>query len=164
MSKHKADFTRRVEVGLSRVKSEIDSLTDWLNDQVRKQVVKPVNERLEAFKAKINKFYSHKVTRDTFEVEESKSALKKFAVQYIIKGKSGYDPKRFLSAVKESVENLLKNNSQTKVKIILRCKMERTDIKTGDVVSQVADFHSNIKVNLEGTDVSELYESAVDKC
>ena len=138
LSKHKADFTRRVEVGLSRVKSEIDSLTDWLHDQVREQVVKPVNERLEAFKAKINKLYSHEVTRDTFEVEESKSlksALKKFAVQYIIKGKSGYDPKRFLSAVKESIENLLKNNSQTKVKIILRCKMERTDIKTGDVVS-----------------------------
>ena len=32
LSKYKADFTRRVEVGLSRVKSEIDSLTDWLND------------------------------------------------------------------------------------------------------------------------------------
>ena len=156
LSKYKADFIRRAEV----VKSEIDSLTDWLNDQVRKQVVKPVNERLEAFKSKINKLYSRK---DTFEIEESKSALKKFAVQYIIKGKSGYDPKRFLSMVKESVENLLKNNSQTKVKMILTCMMERTDIKTGDVVSQVADFHSNITVNLEGTDVSELYESAVDK-
>ena len=162
LSKYKADFTRRIEVGLSRVKSEIDSLTDWLNDQVRKQVVKPVNEKLEAFKAKINKLYSNKDTRDTFEVEESKSALKKFAVQFIIKSKSGYDPKRFLSAVKESVENLLKNNSQTKVKMILTCMMESTDIKTGDVVSQVADFHSNITVNLEGTDVSELYESAVD--
>ena len=84
-------------------------------------------------------------------------------MQYIIKGKSGYDPKRSLSAVKESVENLLKNNSQTKVKMILTCMMERTDIKTGDVVSQVADFHSNITVNLEGTHVSELYEPAVDK-
>ena len=163
LNKYKADFTRRVELGLSRVKSEIDSLTDWLNDQVRKQVVKPVNEKLEAFKAKINKLYDNKDTRDTFEVEESKSALKKFAVQYIIKGKSGYDPKRFLSAVKESVKNLLKNNSKTKVKMILTCIMERTDIKTGDVVSQVADFHSNITVNLEGIDVSEQYESAVDK-
>ena len=163
MSKYKADFTRRVELGLSRVNSEIDYLTDWLNDQVRKQVVKPMNERLEAFKAKINKLYSNKNTRDTFEVEESKSALKKFAVQYIIKGKSGYDPKRFLSAVRGSVENLLKNNSQTKIKMILTCMMERTDIKTGDVVSQVAVFHSNITVNLEGIDVSEQYESAVDK-
>ena len=61
------------------------------------------------------------------------------------------------------VENLLKNNSQTKVKMILTCMMERTDLKTDDVVSQVADFHSNITVNLEGTDVSELYEFAVDK-
>ena len=127
---------------------------------MRKQVVKPVYERLKAFKSKINKLYSRK---DTFEVEESKSALKKFAVQYIIKGKGGYDPKRFLSAVKESVENLLKNNSRTKVKMILTCMMDRTDIKTGDVVSQAADFHSNTTVNLEGTDVSELYESAVDK-
>ena len=130
---------------------------------MRKQVVKPVNEKLEAFKATINKLYSNKDTRDTFEVKESKSALKKFAVQYIIKGKSGYDLKRFLCAVKESVENLLKNNSQTKVKMILTCMMERTDIKTGDVVSQVADFHSNTTVNLEGIDVSEQYELAVDK-
>ena len=68
---------------------------------MRKQVVKPVNEKLEACKAKINKLYSNKDTRDTFEVEESKSALKKFAVLYMIKGKSGYDPKRFFSAVKE---------------------------------------------------------------
>ena len=165
-SECKSDFTRRVEVGLSRFKSEIDSLTDWLNNQVRKQVVKPVIEKLKAFKAKINKLHSIKVTRDardTFEVEESKSALKNFAVQYIIKGKSGYNPKRFLSAVKESVKNLLKNNSQTKVKMILTCMMERTDIKSGDVVSKAADFRSKIKVNLVGTDVSELYESAVDK-
>ena len=68
LSKYKADFTRRVEVGLSKVKSEIDSLTAWLNDEVRKQVVKPVNEKLEAFTAKINKLYSNKETRDTFEV------------------------------------------------------------------------------------------------
>ena len=130
---------------------------------MRKRIVKPLYERLEAFKSKINKLYSIQDTPDTFEVEEGMSALKKFAVQYIIKGKRSYDPKRFLSVVSESVENLLKNNIQTKVKMILTGMMDRTDIKTGDVVSQVADFHSNITVNLEGKDVSELYESVVDK-
>ena len=71
LSKCKADFTRRVEVGLSRVKSEIDSLTDWLNDQVRKQLVKPVNEKLEAFKATINKLYSNKDTRDNLKLKKA---------------------------------------------------------------------------------------------
>ena len=47
--------------------------------------------------------------------------------------------------------------------MILTYVMERTDIKTGNVVSQVADFHSNTTVNLEGIDVSEQYELAVDK-
>ena len=47
--------------------------------------------------------------------------------------------------------------------MILTCMMERTDIKTGDVVSQAADFHSNTTVNLEGIDVSKQYESVVDK-
>ena len=47
--------------------------------------------------------------------------------------------------------------------MILTYMMEVTDKKTGDVVLQVADFHSNTTVNLEGRDVSELYESAVDK-
>ena len=162
-SEYKFDFTRRVEVGLSRFKSEIDSLTNWLNDQVRRQVVKPLNEKLEAFKAKINKLYSIKDTRDTFEVEESKSALKKFAEQYRIKGKSGYDPKSFLSAAKQTVANHLKNNNQTKVKMIFTCMMEKIDIKIGDIVSQAADFHSNTTVNLEGIELSEQYESAVDK-
>ena len=40
--------------------------------------------------------------------------------------------------------------------------MERIDIKTGDAVSQAADFLSNTTVNLEGIELSEQYESAVD--
>ena len=71
---------------------------------MRKQVVKPVKERLEAFKSKINKLYGIKDTRDASEVEESKLTLKKFAIKYRIKGKGSYDPKRSLSAVKETVE------------------------------------------------------------
>ena len=39
-----------------------------------------------------------------------------------------------MDAAKETVINLLENNRQTKVKLILKCIMERTEIKTGEVL------------------------------
>ncbi|WAR30902.1 hypothetical protein MAR_033444 [Mya arenaria] len=41
--------------------------------------------------------------------------------------------------------------------------MERTSILTGDVISEPASFHSHIEVNLEGTDVSNLYTTMTDR-
>ena len=40
----------------------------------------------------------------------------------------------------------------------LKCVMERHDIKTGEVVFNLPYFHSGTEVNLEGTDVNDLYQ------
>jgi len=47
----------------------------------------------------------------------------------MITGKDGYDPDSFMNAAKETVINLLENSRQTKVKLILKCIMKRTEIK-----------------------------------
>lgn len=47
--------------------------------------------------------------------------------------------------------------------MILTCKMQRTDKKIGEEISQVAEFYSKREVNLDGIVIREQYESAVDK-
>jgi len=95
--------------------------------------------------------------KDTFDVVETKSALQAFAKEYMITGRDGYDPDSFMDAAKETVINLLENNPQTKVKLILKCIMERTEIKTGEVIAKEAAFSSEKEVNLESTDADEIY-------
>ena len=69
--------------------------------------------------------------RDTlFQPTQSKSALKKFAVRYGIKGLNEYDPESFLLNSKLPITHLMINTRQTKVKLILSCMMEKVDLKS----------------------------------
>ena len=71
--------------------------------------------------------------KDAFDVEETKSALGEFVKEYVITSRDVYDPDSFMDAAKETVIKLQENSRQTKVKLILKCIMERTEIKTGEV-------------------------------
>ena len=55
----------------------------------------------------------------SFQLTESKSALKKFAIRYRSDGKDWFDPDLFLVNAKQSITNLLIDRRQTKVKLIL---------------------------------------------
>ena len=61
-----------------------------------------------------------------------------------IDGVDGYIPMSFLSAVRTEVTNLLLDSKQTKVKMVLYCKMERTDLSTGETAETTAPFASRI--------------------
>ena len=96
--------------------------------------------------------------RDTsFQLKESKSALKKFAIQYRINGSNAYEPESFLLNSKQPITNLMINSGQTKVKFILSCMMEKVDLKSGEVIANEAAFHSKTEVILESTDCNELF-------
>ena len=101
--------------------------------------------------------------KQLYELKESKSALRKFTMQYVIEGRAGYDPESFMADVKRSVINFLRNNRRTKIKLILRCNMEKNNISTGEVITHKTSFHSKPEVNLEGTDVDDLYNTMVDR-
>ena len=73
-------------------------------------------------------------------MKESKSALKKFAMQYRIDGKDWIDLDLFLVNAKESIINLLINRRQTKVKLILSRMMENVDLKDSEVIAKEAAF------------------------
>ena len=99
--------------------------------------------------------------RQSFEVGESDSALRKFTRVYTINGIEGYDARRFLQDARQNITNVLRNNQGTKVKTVLRCNMERGS-NSGTVIQPDA-FHSNIEVNLDGTDEKELYDTMVER-
>ena len=86
-------------------------------------------------------------------LKESKSALKKFAIQYLIKGLN----ESFLLNSNCPITNLMINTRQTKVKLILSCMMEKVDLKCGEVIAKEAAFHSKTEVNLESTNSNELF-------
>ena len=65
-------------------------------------------------------------------VEEKQSSFKGFTNQFTLEpsGNVTFDPESFFTAVKQKA--LAKIQTQTKVKIILRANMEKTDFKTGE--------------------------------
>ena len=101
-------------------------------------------------------------SRQPFKVRENNSALRNFARAYTVDGMVGYDARSFLDSVRENVTSVLRNNRRTKVKLILKCYMEKTSI-LGEIVIQPFAFHSNIEVNLDGTDEEELYITMTEK-
>ena len=115
-----------------------------------KEIPKSVSPNLKKLKKKIDDIY--KKTK-IFEVKESDSALRNFAKVYTIDGKEGFDPQSFMDGVHENMTELLRNNRNTKVKLILKCYM----ISEKENLIRDFPFHSNIEVNVEGTDENDIY-------
>ena len=68
----------------------------------------------------------------------------------------------FLQNARQNITNVLRNNRKTKVKLFFKCYMEKTSI-IGEQIIRPADFHSDIEVNLDGTDEDELYVTMVER-
>ena len=94
--------------------------------------------------------------RQSFEVRESNSALRDFARVYTVDGIEGFDARSFLDHVRENITRVLRNNRGTKVKLIFICYMEKPS-NIGETIIKEFGFHSNIHINLEGTDEDDIY-------
>ena len=71
----------------------------------------------------------------------------------------GFDELMFLQNARQNITDVLRNNRRTKVKLDFHCNMER--ITTGEI--KPSEFHSNIELNLDGTDEKELYDTMVER-
>ena len=111
----------------------------------------------------LSDYVKEELKERSFELKESKSALRRFTTQYVIEGRTRYDPQSFMLYARRVVIKLLRKNRKIKVKLILRCNMEKIIFSTGDVITEQAPFHSKAEVNLEGTDVDDLYEAMTDR-
>jgi len=90
-------------------------------------------------------------------VEEKQSSFRGFTNQFTLapSGNVTFDPDSFLTAVKRKVP--AKIQTQTKVKIILRAKMEKTDLQYGQSLVEEHQFRSKNELVLESTNKTELW-------
>ena len=139
----------------SFIEKTVETFSGWLNwlaESGKKYIPKPITSKLKNLKEKINKIFEGK----KFEVKTGDSALQNFVREFVIDGKNGYDPPTFFETVKNLILESFRENKNTKVKLVLNCKMQRTDLKTGKIIEVDAEFHSEIKTNVEETDEEEL--------
>ena len=114
------------------------------------------------------KYLRKAIERALYEHEEGnkieKSALNKFVTLHSFPGTPGISPPVYLNRVRTTIENLVTNNRNVKIRMCLICIMERISVKTEKGVEKVEDhkayFCSKTYNNLESTNSEEL----VGKC
>ena len=92
---------------------------------------------------------------------KEKSAFKNFTNQYVMYNtKANYEPIEFLAYAKPAILNIFKSNQNIKTMLYLHCLMQ--NIQSTKPVDFA--FHSkDLKLVLEGTDISELYNKMADE-
>ena len=117
-----------------------------LSQQLEKKVKKAVEEE-----------------KRIFTPIKEKSAFKKFAVQYVIKGDPTYDPITFLKSARFPMVDIMSKNRNIKVRLYLNCLMKRQVMEEFTEIKKFA-FHSiGLKIITESTDVNEIYLEMVDE-
>ena len=96
-----------------------------------------------------------------FTPRKELSAFRNYVDQYVIDGSDYKDALVFLSDAKPSIINVLDLNRGIKAILYLNCVMYK-QTNTG-IVRQEFAFHSAIKLILENTDISEVYNEMVDE-
>ena len=138
------------------VQRTINDFGNWLTGRVEpEQIPQVLNEITEPIR-------TNYPPRQPFEVRESNSALRNFARVYTVDGIEGVDARTFLGSVRENITRVLRNNRRTKVKLILKCMMERPST-LGETVIKPADFSSEIYINLNGTDEEDIYITMTER-
>src|ERR1043165_8546096 len=143
----------------SVAKKFVKDVAELFESYIPEKPKRIMNEKAKAFLTKVNDLFFQK--KPTIRV--IKKALNGTTTQYTVDGISGVDAESFLNTVKPQVIDLLEKNRQVKVRFVLTCDMERVDMKTGEVNVDQPHFSSKNAVNLDSTDVNEIYSNSVEK-
>ena len=88
------------------------------------------------------------------------SAFKNYTNQYVMYNKANYEPIEFLEYAKPAILNIFNSNRNIKTMLYLHCLMQNLESTTPKEFA----FHSeSLKLVLEGTDISELYNEMADE-
>ena len=121
MSKIKSCASWLVSHAPASIKNTLTSLTGKAWEGVKKIIVGSYKTETPYVSTKSESVYK---TEEPFVLAKSESALKNFVEQYTIDGRAGYDPKS-RTKVKALVTDKLQTLRQTKVKMILKCVMQK---------------------------------------
>ena len=155
---------------------------------IRKAKKKPqsAHEALENFKEYIKNLKSYNISTDRLkkltkqlERKEKKaeeehnriftpireaSAFKNYTNQYVMYNTiANLEPLEFLEYAKPAILNIFNLNRNIKTILYLHCLMERIAIKGDKVIKEFAFHSKDLKLVLEGTDESKLYNEMVEE-
>ena len=151
-----------------------------------KKKAQSAKEALENFKEYIKNLKSYNISADRFkkltkqlERKEKKakeehdriftptreaSAFKNYTTQYVIYNTiKGYPPLEFLEHAKPAIINIFNSNRNIKTILYLYCLMVRQDPGGLPIIKEFAFHSKGLKLVLEGTDESDLYNEMVDE-
>ena len=130
-------------------------------DYITPSRLKKLSRQLER---KVNKAVEEE--KRIFTPIEGKSGLKKFTVEYVIKGKPSYDPLTFLKFSGPPMIEIMNKNRNIKARLYLHCLMKRANPDPDGLLypPQKFAFHSvGLKIILESTDINEIYEEMINE-
>ena len=151
-----------------------------------KKKAQSAKEALEIFKEYIKNLKSYNITVDRLkklskqlERKENKakeekdriftptreaSAFKNYTNQYVMNNtKANYEPLEFLEYAKPAILNIFNSNRNIKTMLYLHCLMERIATIGDNEIKEFAFHSKDLKLVLEGTDESELYNEMKDE-
>ena len=151
-----------------------------------KKKAQSAKEALEIFKEYIKNLKSYNITVDRLkklskqlERKENKakeekdriftptreaSAFKNYTNQYVMNNtKANYEPLEFLEYAKPAILNIFNSNRNIKTVLYLHCLMERITTIGDNEIKEFAFHSKDLKLVLEGTDESELYNEMKDE-
>ena len=147
--------TRSAKEALENFKEYIDKLKYY---KISANILKKLSKQLERKEKK------EKEVRDKiFTPIKEKSAFKNYTNQYVINNIGDYKIDEVLGYAKPAILNIFNSNRNIKTILYLHCIMSSEGFDNGSMTKEFA-FHSHdLKLVLEGTDISELYDEMADE-
>ena len=101
------------------------------------------------------------INRRRLRIAETASALRGFTRQFRIEGIPRHAPREFMQMARREILKLMRENRQTRVRMILNCEMTRKELFSESTQILNTFFHSETVENLEGTDESVIYDRSI---
>ena len=142
-------------------KREIRKLEEMLGLRRRRIIpeIKVWTPKEEKLQRKIRKI--KEINRRRLKIAETASALRGFTRQFRIEGIPRHAPREFMQMARRDILKLMRENRQTRVRMILNCEMTRKELFSESTQILNTFFHSETVENLEGTDESAVYDRSI---
>ena len=148
----------RIDEDEVKRKKEIRELEEMLGLRRRRIIpeIKVWTPKEEKLQRKIRKI--KEINRRRLRITETASALRGFTRQFRIEGIPRHAPREFMQIARRDILKLMRENRQTRVRMILNCEMTRKELFSESTQILNTFFHSETVENLEGTDEREIYD------
>ena len=101
------------------------------------------------------------INRRRLRITETVSALRGFARQFRIEGIPRHGPREFMQIARRDILNLMRENRQTRVRMILTCEMTRKELFSENIQILNSYFNSETVENLEASNQSVIYNTFI---